>query len=120
MVEKDRTHPGLYIAPVRPDSEPISILGRVRCARGENREPSALSERDVCSEEMWVFTQMTQRQNFDATSRTVWTVFLMLSIGCYVKLDARALKFVTPASKNLLCENPQSNTGRFTALTKIQ
>ncbi len=39
-----------------------------------------------------VFTRMTQRPNFDARPGTDWTVFLVLSIGCHVKLDAGASK----------------------------
>ncbi len=39
-----------------------------------------------------VFTQMTRRQKFDARPGTDWTVFLMLSIGCHIKLE-RASNF---------------------------
>ncbi len=46
-----------------------------------------------CVKRFGVFTQMTRRQNFDAASGTVWTVFLVLSIGRHVKFDACASKF---------------------------
>ncbi len=49
----------------------------------------------------WVFTQVTQRQNFDAKPGTDWTIFSVLSTGCRVKFDACTSKFLTPASKNL-------------------
>ncbi len=39
------------------------------------------------------FTQMTQRQHFDATSGMGWTSFLVLSAGCHVNL--------APARQNL-------------------
>ncbi len=59
---------------------------------------------------VWVFTQMTPRQNFSATPGTDWTVFVMLSIGHHDKFDARASKFdasvKTPDA--CLCENPLS------------
>ncbi len=39
-----------------------------------------------------VFTQMTRRQNFDATAKTDWIIFTLF-IGRHVKFDARPLKF---------------------------
>ncbi len=44
---------------------------------------------------------------FDATSGMGWAIFLVLSIGHHVKFDARASKFLTPASESCLCEIPQ-------------
>ncbi len=43
--------------------------------------------------ESGVFTQMTQRQNFDAMAGRDWTHVLTLSIGHRAKFDARTLKF---------------------------
>ncbi len=40
-----------------------------------------------------VFTQMTRHKYCEAMPGMGWTVFLMLSIGCHVKLDACASKF---------------------------
>ncbi len=40
-----------------------------------------------------VFSQVTWRQRFDAVPGTDWTIFMTLSIGHHVKLDACASKF---------------------------
>ncbi len=48
-----------------------------------------------------VFTQMTRSQTFDARPGMDWTIFLMLSIGHHIKLDARV-------SKNLMPTNPDA------------
>ncbi len=53
---------------------------------------------------VWVFTQMTRRQKFDARPGTEWTIFLMLSIGRHVKFDARASKILAPPC---LCFGPR-------------
>ncbi len=56
-----------------------------------------------------VFTQMTRRQNFDATAEFDRTGFLTLSIGRHIKLDARPSKvWCWHQKSDPPCENSNS------------
>ncbi len=71
---------------------------------------------EINQKSIWVFTQMTRRQNFDARLGTDWTVsfFSALSIGRHVKFDACGSKSLTPPS---LCEKPKCVVNVYSLLT---
>ncbi len=87
------------------------------CAAGIIHDASLHEPTGVAWEPEEVFTQLTQCQNFDATSGMDWTIFFTLSIGRHVKCDARVTIVLTLASKRCLCEITQRALQRGVRVT---